>query len=85
MPIRARTESIVRLFVTVGGLMMKSKAIQDISAYMVAVSVFRKFLADRLISETQFRKCERKIADKFDISLCSIYRDIPLTSMPHKS
>lgn len=59
--------------------------IQDISAYMVAVSVFRKFLTDGLISETQFRKCEREIANKFGISLCSIYRDITLTSVPHKS
>ena len=28
-----------------------------------------------IISEHEFRKCELKIAEKFDISLCSIYRE----------
>lgn len=85
MPIKARTGSIVHFFVTVGGLMMKSKTIQNISAYMVSVSIFRKFMVDGLISEDQFRKCESKIAKQYGISLCSIYRDIPLTLPPHKS
>ncbi len=64
---------------------MKSKTIQNISAYMVSVSIFRKFMIDGLISEDQFKKCERKIAKQYGISLCSIYRDIPLTLPPHKS
>lgn len=85
MPIKARTGNIVHFFVTVGGLMMKSKTIQNISAYMVSVSIFRKFMIDGLISEDQFRKCENKIAKQYGISLCSIYRDIPLTLPPHKS
>ena len=62
MPIKARTGNIVHFFVTVGGLMMKSKTIQNISAYMVSVSIFRKFMIDGLISEDQFRKCESNIA-----------------------
>lgn len=64
---------------------MKSKTIQNISAYMVSVSIFRKFMIDGLISEDQFRKCESKIVKQYGISLCSIYRDIPLTLPPHKS
>ncbi len=58
---------------------MGSEKIQDIASYKLAVAVFHKFYRDGLISEKQYMKCEAKIAEKFGLSLCSIYRSIPLT------
>lgn len=64
---------------------MKSEKIQDIAAYQLSVSVFHKFYHDGLITEKQYRKCEAKIAEKFGLSLCSIYRSMPLTYRADKS
>lgn len=54
---------------------MNNEKLQKISAYKVTLAVLKKWRKDGMISEHEFRKCEIKIAEKFDISLCSIYRE----------
>lgn len=54
---------------------MNSEKLQKISTYKVTLAVLKKWRKDGIISEHKFRKCELKIAEKFDISLCSIYRE----------
>ena len=52
-----------------------TEKLQKISTYKVTLAVLKKWRKDGIISEHEFRKCELKIAEKFDISLCSIYRE----------
>lgn len=54
--------------------------LQRLTAYKVNLSILRKWLDEGLITQTEFQKCEVRIAKKFDISLCSIYRESSLTS-----
>lgn len=54
---------------------MNIEKLQKISTYKVTLAVLKKWRKDGIISEHEFRKCELKIAEKFDISLCSIYRE----------
>ncbi|GHT78035.1 hypothetical protein FACS1894104_0610 [Actinomycetota bacterium] len=42
--------------------------------YRAAVSVFRQWLTDGLISEDEFIQIDNAIADKYGLPLCSIYR-----------
>lgn len=51
--------------------------LQRLTAYKVTLSILRKWLDEGLITQSEFQKCEVRIAKKFDISLCSIYREIP--------
>lgn len=70
---RVRKESIA-LWIVIGGEMDK---LQRIIAYKVALSIFRKWMQEGIITQAEFKKCEVRIAEKFGISLCSIYREIP--------
>ena len=54
---------------------MNSEKLQKISTYKVTLAVLKKWRKDGIISEHEFRKCELKLPKKFDISLCSIYRE----------
>lgn len=51
--------------------------LQRLTAYKLSVSIFRKWMQEGIITQAEFQKCEIRIAKKFDISLCSIYREIP--------
>lgn len=51
--------------------------LQRLTAYKLSVSIFRKWMQEGIITQAEFQKCEVKIAKKFDISLCSIYRETP--------
>ena len=73
MPMQARNANIV-LWSAIGGEMDK---LQRIIAYKVALSIFRKWMQEGIITQAEFKKCEVRIAEKFGISLCSIYREIP--------
>ena len=72
MLMRVRNENIV-LWSAIGGEMDK---LQRLTAYKVTVSIFRKWMQEGIITQAEFQKCEVRIAKKFDISLCSIYREI---------
>ena len=50
--------------------------LQRLTAYKVAISIFRKWMQEGIITQAEFQKCEVRIAKKFDIPLCSIYREI---------
>jgi hypothetical protein len=56
--------------------MTKDKT-QNLSAYFMAIAVFRKFLSDGLITQTEYYKIASKIAEEYNVSLCSIYRIKP--------
>ncbi|NLW73755.1 MAG: hypothetical protein GX057_02505 [Clostridiales bacterium] len=42
--------------------------------YTVALTVFRKWLAEGIITEEELTKIETIIAEKYGLSSCSIYR-----------
>ena len=46
-----------------------------IIAYMSACAVFKKWLADGLISQTDYRIIEDIIAEKYGLSLCSLWHE----------
>ena len=73
MLMQVKNENIV-LWSAIGGKMDK---LQRLTAYKVAVSIFRKWLQEGIITQAEFQKCEVRIAKKYEISLCSIYREIP--------
>ncbi|MDP3486516.1 MAG: hypothetical protein Q8S19_01105 [Bacillota bacterium] len=47
---------------------------QAIIHYKTAVAVFRKWLAEGIISEEELAKVDAAIADKYGLHPCSIYR-----------
>ena len=51
--------------------------LQRLTAYKVTLSILRKWRDEGLVTQAEFQKCEVRIAKKFEISLCSIYREIP--------
>ena len=53
---------------------MTTSKLQQIAAYRIAVSLFRQLWKNGTISE--YRKCERKIAERCNIPDKSIYREI---------
>ncbi|WP_295219180.1 SHOCT domain-containing protein [Ruminococcus sp.] len=55
---------------------MTNERLQHIAAYKVAIILFRKLLKNGAITESEFHKCESNIAEKCNLSLCSIYREI---------
>lgn len=75
MPTKVNSVNTAHSFAIMEGLLMNSEKLQKISAYKVTLAVLKKWRKDGIISEHEFRKCEVKIAEKFDISLCSIYRE----------
>ena len=56
---------------------MTTEKLQRLAAYRCSVALFKKLLADGIITGAEFRKTERIIAEKCGLSLCSIYREIP--------
>jgi lambda repressor-like predicted transcriptional regulator len=50
---------------------------QAIMAYKSTVAVFRKWLSYGLISQTDYSRIERIIAEKYGLSSCSIWRESP--------
>lgn len=56
---------------------MTTEKLQKLAAYRCSVALFRKLLADGIITGAEFRKTERIIAEKCGLSLCSIYCEIP--------
>lgn len=56
---------------------MTKDKVQNISAYKMAVAIFRKFLHDGLITRTEYHRIMSKIAEEYNVSLCSIYREKP--------
>lgn len=75
MPTKANSVNTAHFFAITEELRMNNEKLQKISAYKVTLAVLKKWRKDGMISEHEFRKCEIKIAEKFDISLCSIYRE----------
>lgn len=55
---------------------MTTSKLQQIAAYRIAVSLFRQLWKNGRISESEYRKCERKIAERCNIPDKSIYREI---------
>lgn len=55
---------------------MTSEKLQKIAAYKVTIIIFRILLSNGTITEAEFKKCESNIAEKCNLSLCSIYREI---------
>ena len=74
--IPASTENTVRLPVIGKGINMTTSKLQQIAAYRIAVSLFRQLWKNGTISEYEYRKCERKIAERCNIPDKSIYREI---------
>lgn len=75
MPMKVNSVNTAHFFAIMEVLRMNSEKLQKISAYKVTLAVLKKWWKDGIISEHEFHKCEVKIAEKFDISLCSIYRE----------
>jgi hypothetical protein len=73
MLMQVKNENIV-LWSAIGGEMDK---LQRLTAYKLSVSIFRKWMQEGIITQAEFQKCEVRIAKKYEISLCSIYREIP--------
>ena len=55
---------------------MTTSKLQQIAAYRIAVSLFRQLWKNGTISESEYRKCERKIAERCNFPDKSIYREI---------
>ncbi len=48
----------------------------NIIDYKIAVSIFRNFHKQGLLTDEEFRDAEVLLAEKYGISLCSIFREI---------
>ena len=75
MPMKANSVNTAHFSAITEVLRMNSEKLQKITTYKVTLAVLKKWRKDGIISEHEFRKCELKIAEKFDISLCSMYRE----------
>ena len=53
---------------------MTSERLQQIATYKITVIFLKRMLADGIISNADFRIMESNIAEKCNLSLCSIYR-----------
>lgn len=49
----------------------------DLMKYKAVVAVLKKWLSEGHISTGDYAKIEAKAAKKYDISLCSIWRELP--------
>ena len=77
MPFQVNNESTVQSSVTAKlaeRIKMTSERLQQIATYKVTVIFLKKMLADGIISNADFRIMESNIAEKCNLSLCSIYR-----------
>ena len=76
MPMKANSVNTAHFSAITEVLRMNSEKLQKISTYKVTLAVLKKWRKDGIISEAlNFVNDELKIAEKFDISLCSIYRE----------
>lgn len=48
----------------------------NIMDYKISISVFRNFLKVGLMTNEEFGQAEQILAEKYGISLCSIFREI---------
>jgi hypothetical protein len=80
-PIRQSTENTARKNVMGSPaerrIAMTTEKIQRLSAYRCSIALFRKLFSDGIITDAEFRRTERIIAEKCGLSLYSIYREIP--------
>lgn len=53
---------------------MTSERLQQIATYKVAVILIKRMLTSGIITNAEFRSMETNIAEKCNLSLCSIYR-----------
>lgn len=53
---------------------MTSERLQQIATYKVAVILIKRMLTNGVITNAEFRSLETNIAEKCNLSLCSIYR-----------
>ena len=49
---------------------------ENVIAYKISVSVFRNFLKMGLMTANEFVQVEQILAEKYGLSLCSIFREI---------
>ncbi len=49
--------------------------LENIVEYKVSVAVFRNFLKTGLITTDEFKQAEQMLAQKYGLSLCSIFRE----------
>ncbi len=56
------------------GTAMTSERLQQIATYKVAVILIKRMLTSGIITNAEFRSMETNIAEKCNLSLCSIYR-----------
>lgn len=53
---------------------MTSERLQQIATYKIAIILMKKMLTNDVITNAEFRSLETNIAEKCNLSLCSIYR-----------
>lgn len=53
---------------------MTSERLQQIATYKIAIILLKKMLTNGVITNAEFRSLETNIAEKCNLSLCSIYR-----------
>lgn len=53
---------------------MTSERLQQIATYKIAIILMKKMLTNGVITNAEFRSFETNIAEKCNLSLCSIYR-----------
>lgn len=53
---------------------MTNERLQQIATYKIAIILMKKMLTNGLITNAEFRSLETNIAEKCNLSLCSIYR-----------
>lgn len=54
--------------------LMTSERLQQIATYKIAIILMKKMLTNGVITNAEFRSLETNIAEKCNLSLCSIYR-----------
>lgn len=55
---------------------MFEKNFENLSLYKCTMSVFRQWLNDGIITEEDYLALDTIMAKKYEISLCSIYREL---------
>ena len=49
----------------------------ELMKYKAVISVLQQWLNNGYITTADYAKIEEKIADKYNVSLCSIWRELP--------
>jgi hypothetical protein len=77
MPFQVNSGSTVQNSVTAKlaeRIKMTSERLQQIATYKIAIILMKKMLTNGVITNAEFRSLETNIAEKCNLSLCSIYR-----------